>query len=168
MRVLRVLRNSAALLLAPVVLVIAYLYVPDMNEGTGLQQYSIPLEDKNAELDEGGTSGSGSTGDNLSGDSFPSEEGGDTNNYFLTYDEILNIENISLGDKLAGLSIIRKIPGQDLNRIMDMADGGITLDEAGELEVILEQKLDSNDIDKLKEIVDRSRKLYVQGNLADK
>lgn len=87
--------------------------------------------------------------------------------YFMTFNEVNSIENISLRDKLTGLSIISKIKKADIERVYELADGGITLDELKEIKRILEKNLSKDEIEKLDDILTKNRKLYAEGKLAN-
>ncbi|MCX7843355.1 MAG: hypothetical protein N2489_09840 [Clostridia bacterium] len=92
------------------------------------------------------------------GDEEASQENNEEKKYFLTLDEILSIKDISLKDKLAGLSVIKKLKREDIERIVEMAQGGITQEEYRAIENILRNNLEKKDIACLGEILDRNMK----------
>lgn len=86
-----------------------------------------------------------------------------TEDYFLTAKETMEIENISVSDKLIGLAIISKLKEVDIDKVIAMAQDGITYKEVDELEKLLEKKLSRQDIDKLMVILLKNKKLYAEG-----
>ena len=86
--------------------------------------------------------------------------------YFLTYDEILHLENLGLGDKIRGALLIRKLSGMDLSQIMKIANGGITVSESKELERLLGKTLSQEDMKKLFKLLQKNRTSYEEEKLA--
>lgn len=79
-----------------------------------------------------------------------------TETYFLTYNEIKSLEKVSLGDKLFGMMLVSKIKSANLNRIWDLASGGITTTEEAKLKTILEKDLKQKDIEKIYQLLNRN------------
>jgi hypothetical protein len=88
--------------------------------------------------------------------------------YFLTYDEIVSVENISFSDKLLGLSVLSKLGKTGLEKILRIADGGVTIEEWSLLNSILDQYLGNKDIERLKELIIKNKKIYKENMLARK
>lgn len=79
--------------------------------------------------------------------------------YFMTFEEVIAIEKISLRDKFMALGIFSKLQKDDIDRLLSLANGGITMDERQEMLYILEERLSSCDVNKLMNILDKNRKL---------
>jgi hypothetical protein len=81
----------------------------------------------------------------------------------ISLKELLAIQQMSLGDKLIGLSILYRLDGGEHDRLIALAQGGITEGEMETIQQILERKLSTKDLDKLYSILDKNRKLYAEG-----
>ena len=86
--------------------------------------------------------------------------------YFMTLNEVFAIENISLADKLAGLSILGKLKKDEVDAVFNIAEDGITYGELDEIRHRLEKSLPEKDVEKLSEILMKNKKLYEEGKLA--
>ncbi len=91
----------------------------------------------------------------------------DTGEYFLTSREVSLINNISLTDKVKGLSILCKVKKDDFNRLVSIVKGGITSGEYDELKQIFERNLSQKDIEELNGLMLKNKKLYAEGSIGD-
>ncbi|MCX8129584.1 MAG: hypothetical protein N3I35_05715 [Clostridia bacterium] len=116
-----------------------------------------PMESQSDALEE--TIGKSAPEDGDAGDRscLQSKAGNGLVKYFMTYDEIMSLKRISLEDKLTGLNVVRKVKRVDLERILRIADGGITMEEWASLSKILRNSLEEKDIEKLKKIAFKNK-----------
>ncbi len=91
-------------------------------------------------------------------DNYPDEETLEYNegilyDFFLTYDEIIALKNVNFNEKLAALKIVSKINSGDFEKILRLADGGITYEEKIEADRILRKSISEEDIKKVYGII---------------
>ena len=82
--------------------------------------------------------------------------------FFMTCEEVASIENLSLRDKLTGLSILSRMEKDQIERICSISEGGVTFEEAGVIRQILEKYLSDSEIDTLNDILLRNKRVYAQ------
>lgn len=146
---------------------------PGIEEPKPEDRVNIPMEsdtDGEPEKDEEiiGYTDLESSGDSANTDPDGYVAPDENNDYYLTYEEIISIGNISMRDKLFGLYLLRKTGKGDLEKVLRIADGGITYEEWNKLAHILKQDLSSKDMERLKKIIEKNKKLYDEGKLASK
>ncbi|MDP4092411.1 MAG: hypothetical protein Q8920_03530 [Bacillota bacterium] len=88
--------------------------------------------------------------------------------YFLTAKEVMAMENISLMDKLKGLTLLSKLNRDVIDKIYNMASDGLTYKEMDDVRSLLGRYLSSSEIEKLNELLVKNKNLYAQGELASK
>ena len=80
--------------------------------------------------------------------------------YYLTFDEIMEIENISLIDKIMGMTILGKLSREDAEKLISLAGGGVTMKEFETAKQLLEESLGKEEFEKLMVIFERNWKKY--------
>ena len=80
--------------------------------------------------------------------------------WYMSKDEVECFSELSLSDKLSGLSLISKIGKEDADRIYDLADDGITCAELEEIKTILNKKLTAEEMDIVDGLLEKNKELY--------
>lgn len=93
------------------------------------------------------------------------DDSGSTESCFMTYDELISLENMSLSDKLTGMAIVKKLKSKDIIKLLDMANGGITESEYEEASRLLKETLGHDDYARLNELLMRNKMLHAEGKL---
>jgi hypothetical protein len=84
----------------------------------------------------------------------------ETDDTYISSDEILSLENVSLGDKIACASIISKVSGDVIGRIASMARDGVTYSEMDEVRELLGNYLSISEIKKLTDLLESNRSRF--------
>lgn len=82
--------------------------------------------------------------------------------YMSVNEMMYAVNNVSLKDKLWLATIARKIKKDNINRISNVLEAGITYTEIEELKNILGQDLSSDEIERLDGMLIKSRKVYAE------
>lgn len=80
----------------------------------------------------------------------------DPNGLYLTESQVADLGELDIKDKLSAVAIISKVGSDESNRIYDMAMDGVTYGELQEIEKILGRYLSADEIDSIKNIIDKS------------
>lgn len=141
---------------------------PDVKEKRIGYEGNVDSKDneKKAQPEKGRQSGADNK-ENNTGNSREKSSSSEDGDYFLTSKEVGLINNISLTDKLKGLTILCKVKKEDFNRLISIVNGGITLDEFDELKLIFERNLCEKDIGTLNEIMLKNKGRYAEGKKVD-
>lgn len=95
----------------------------------------------------------------------PESEGEEPDStYFMTTGEVAFLENLSMLDKLEALSLISKVGREEADRIYDFAIDGITYTEMKDIEAVLARHLDKDEMAKLTNLLQKSKKQYSIAN----
>ena len=84
--------------------------------------------------------------------------------YYMTADEIAYLSHLGLEDKLSAMAILSKLGLKEMDRFYEMSHDGVTVTEFAELNAAVESKLTVSDIEALKEILNKSKKLYAEND----
>ncbi len=84
--------------------------------------------------------------------------------YYMTADEIAYLSHLGLEDKLSAMAILSKLGLKEMDRFYEMSYDGVTVTEFAELNAAVESKLTVSDIEALKEILNKSKKLYAEND----
>lgn len=96
----------------------------------------------------------------------PEAVGSDTENslFVMSPRMVAALQHLSRTDKFVILSILSKMGREEINRIFEISNDGITLDEYEELRVLAENRLKLSDMEALKEILCKNQGLFAQNS----
>lgn len=90
----------------------------------------------------------------------PDESVGWQDRLFMTSEEVMAMQDLSVRDKLMGMSILKKVPMEDIERIYRMSEDGVTYGELEDIRLILEKYLAEEEVEKLDDLLMRHKKMY--------
>ncbi|AUS98379.1 hypothetical protein CDQ84_04185 [Clostridium thermosuccinogenes] len=79
--------------------------------------------------------------------------------YYMTYEELMALDNIDFWDKITGMAILSKLKKEDAEKLLELARGGITMKEFETASRLLEEALGKEDFKKLMDITEKNKKL---------
>ncbi|MEG6614204.1 hypothetical protein V6C42_15275 [Pseudoclostridium thermosuccinogenes] len=79
--------------------------------------------------------------------------------YYMTYEELMALDNIDFWDKITGMAILSKLKKEDAEKLLELAAGGITMKEFETASRLLEEALGKEDFKKLMDITEKNKKL---------
>jgi len=82
--------------------------------------------------------------------------------YYLTFEEIMEIKNISLMDKIMGMAILGKLGREKVEKLVELAGGGITMKELEGAKQLLEESLGKEELEKLMDIFERNKEALLR------
>lgn len=92
------------------------------------------------------------------------EEEEASSQYVVLPEEISLVEHLSMTDKLVAIAILSKIDSDEISKMVEISQDGITYDELNELITTAEAYLTPSDIETLMELFHRNRILYAGKN----
>lgn len=92
------------------------------------------------------------------------EEEEASSQYVVLPGEISLVEHLSMTDKLVAIAILSKIDSDEISKMVEISQDGITYDELNELITTAEDYLTPSDIETLMELFHRNRILYAGKN----
>lgn len=87
---------------------------------------------------------------------------GDGSSLYITENELEFLYSMGLIDKLKVMSILSGLGSDELNRIIDISKDGVTSEEYSEIESIAQRELSAEDVETLRNIIEKYKVLYAQ------
>lgn len=93
-------------------------------------------------------------------DTMPASPDTEASLYAMSPGMVAALKHLSRTDKFVALSILSKMGRDEINRIFEISNDGITFDEYEELRVLVENCLKPSDMEALKEILSKNQGLF--------
>jgi len=83
---------------------------------------------------------------------------------FMSSEEVEAVECLSFKDKVTGISILSKVGKNDMEKIYDVVEDGVTNEEMGKIRSLLEKYLSESEVDTLYKMLWKTKLLYQEKN----
>lgn len=97
-------------------------------------------------------------------DTVPTSTDTEASLYIMSPGTVAALQQLSIIDKLAALSILSKVGREEIDRIFEISNDGITFDEYEELRILAESRLKPSDMEELKKILSKNQGLLAQNS----